>query len=190
MDSEKKIKVINRYAGSVGYKIPDTGVRRQFQPREQKEIPFGELEALSYLPGGMTILRDYLVIKDEEALKELLPHVEPEYFYDKKEVEKILTEGTIDQFLDCLDFAPKGVLDMVKELAVSLPLNSVVKRDIIKEKLNFDVTRAIEIKNSKFDGEEDAPVRSNNESHGRRAAAINAAPASTTTTRRAKYIKK
>ena len=190
MDNERKIKVVNRYSGSVGYKIPDTGVRRQFQPREEKEIPFDELKSLSYIPGGMPLLKDYLVIKDEEALKELLPHVEPEYFYDKKEVEKILTEGTVDQFLDCLDFAPEGVIEMVKDLAVSLPLNSVIKRDLIKEKLNFDVTRAIEIKNSKYDGDENTSVESDNEVHGRRTAAINTTEPASTPTRRAKYIKK
>ena len=61
--------------------------------------------------------------------------------------------GSLDQFLDCLDFAPNVILDMVKELAVELPLNDIQKRDAIKEKLGFDVTKTIEIKNIKFDGE-------------------------------------
>lgn len=37
-------------------------------------------------------------------------------------------------------------------MAVELPLNDVAKRNAIQEKLGFDVTRAIEIKNTKYDG--------------------------------------
>ena len=42
---------------------------------------------------------------------------------------------------------------MIKTKAVDLPLNDMAKREAIKEKLGFDVTRAIEIKNTKYDGE-------------------------------------
>jgi len=59
--------------------------------------------------------------------------------------------GSLDEFLDCLDFAPDVVKDMIKDISVTLPLNDVAKRDAIKEKLNFDVARAIEIKNTKTD---------------------------------------
>ena len=57
-----------------------------------------------------------------------------------------------DDFLDCLDFAPVGVIDLIKQLAVSLPLNDMEKREAIKNKFGFDVTKAIE--NSKIDEEE------------------------------------
>jgi hypothetical protein len=60
--------------------------------------------------------------------------------------------GTLEQFLDCLDFAPESVLENIKDMAVSLPLNDVSKRNAIQEKLGFDVSKAIEIKNTKFDG--------------------------------------
>jgi len=36
--------------------------------------------------------------------------------------------GSLDEFLDCLDFAPEGVTDLIKTLAVELPLNDVAKR--------------------------------------------------------------
>ena len=51
--------------------------------------------------------------------------------------------GSLDAFLDCLDFAPEGVLQIIKDAAVELPLNDVQKRDAIKEKLGFDVSAAI-----------------------------------------------
>ena len=40
-------------------------------------------------------------------------------------------------------------------MAVDLPLNDMAKRQAIQEKLGFNVTKAIEIKNTKFDGGEE-----------------------------------
>ena len=150
------IKVVNKYSGVVGYDIPDLHIHRNFFPNESKDITYEELEKLSYVPGGEVILRDYLEITNKEVANALLhKQPEPEYYYSREDVKNLLLSGSLDQFLDCLDFAPSVVLDMVKELAVELPLNDVQKREAIKEKLNFDVSRIIEIKNTKFDGDED-----------------------------------
>ena len=153
LNKETKITVVNRSTGRVGYTVPEMHVVRQFAYREKKEIPFGELEALSYLQGGMPILKNYLVIKNEEAVKELGLDIQPEYYYTEEDVKKILLEGTLDEFLDCLDFAPDGVLEMIKKMSVSLPVNDMKKREAILEKMNFNVTRAIEIQNTKSDDE-------------------------------------
>jgi hypothetical protein len=181
MDKNTLIRVVNRRSGVVGYKIPEMGIRRQFRPREPKDITFEELERLSYVPGGMRILKEYLVITNSDAVKELLPGVEPEYYYTEEDIKKLLLTGTLDEFLDCLDFAPDGVLELVKNLAVSLPLDNMSKREAIKNKLNFDVTRAIEIANTKYDGDSDAETEKE-ETHTRRAAAPKT---ETTSTRRA-----
>ena len=157
MDKSALIKVINRYSGVVGYDVPDLQVHRNFFPGETKDISYEELEKLSFVPGGEVILREYLEITDKEVANNLLhKSPEPEYYYSEEDVKKIMQQGTLDQFLDCLDFAPSVILDMIKTLAVDMPLNDVSKRDAIKEKLGFDVTRAIEIKNTKYDGETDA----------------------------------
>ena len=99
---------------------------------------------------------------------------EPEYHYSEEDVKKLLTSGTLDQFLDCLDFAPDVIKDMIKNLAVEMPLNDMNKRQAILDKFGFDVTKAIEIKNTKYDGETEettetkvsgrraAPIKSNN----------------------------
>ena len=147
MNKDTMIKVRNRDNGTVLYKIPElNGLRRVFQPKEVKEVSFNELKKLSYLPGGMALLKDSLVIQDDEAVAALLGEVEPEYNYTPEDIKKLLQEGTLDELLDCLDFAPEGVTDLVKVIAVELPLNDVAKRDAILEKLHFNVTNAIEIK--------------------------------------------
>ena len=164
VEKDREIRVTNRDRGSVGYVIPDLGnLNRQFESGETKTIPFDELEKLSWVPGGDYILKNCLVIHDEEAVQELLNGVEPEYYYNKDDIKRLLTTATLNEFLDCLDFAPEGVLNMVKDMAVALPLNDVAKRQAILEKLNFDVTKALEIeaavKNNTTPKEEPASKR-------------------------------
>lgn len=174
------IKVMNRDNGTVGYTIPDlNNLHRNFQPKEEKEVTMEELRKLSYLPGGETIIRDCLIIENEEALKELLCDVEPEYFYTEEDIKTLLTSGTIDQFMDCLDFAPAGVIDLVKDLAVKMEINDIRKRQAILEKTGFNVDKAIQI--NKETSEEEMPVEKT-----RRAQPIstNATNANTNTGRR------
>ena len=149
------IEVINRSCGGVGYEIPDSnGLIRTFQKREKKKIPFEEIRKLLYQVGGEYIFTNLLVIKNEEAVKELFStRPEPEYYYTEVEVRTLLETGTLDQLLDCLDFAPEGVIDIVKDVAVKIKLNDVSKRDAILAKTGFNVSKAIEI-NEETDVEE------------------------------------
>lgn len=142
------IKIKNRGAATVIYSIPEIGIRREFSPGETKEIPEKELQSLSYVPGGEEIITNFLQVKDEAALKEINVNVEPEYFYSEEKIKELLTEGSMDAFLDMLDFAPESVLELIKTYAVSLPLNDSTKRELIKEKLHFDVDNALKIRKS------------------------------------------
>ena len=156
MEKDKLVKVINKYNGTVGYTVPDLKVHRNFYPGESKEVSFNELEQLSYAPGGYAILTEYLEIQDEDAINYLFRKTpEPEYHYSKEDIYKLMTTGTLDQFLDCLDFAPESVKEIIKDMAVDLPLNDVSKRNAILDKMGFDVNKAIEIKNTKYDGGEE-----------------------------------
>lgn len=138
IDGNKVIKVINKYNGIVGYKVPQLGVDRTFHPKESKKISFNELEKLSFLPGGESILKDYLEITDEDAIMELFnTKLEPEYHYSEQDVKTLLKEGTLDQFLDCLDFAPQGIIDLIKDVAVNLPVNDMAKKRSYKRKIRF-----------------------------------------------------
>ena len=167
------VEVTNRDNGRVGYTIPDmNNLYRVFMPGEKKQVTFEELQKLSWVPGGKAILENYLVIKDKDIVEELLSDVEPEYFYSKEDVEKLLKTGTIEQFLDTLDFAPEGVIELIKSMSVELELNDVAKREAIFKATGFDVSKAIEI-NRETKAEEE-----NKDSHStRRAAPINAAGA-------------
>ena len=155
IEKDTLIKVKNRDSGTVGYTIPELGnLHRSFSKGETKEIPMDELRKLSYISGGKILLQNYLIVQNQDALKELLSDdVEPEYYYGEEEVKKLLLTGSNDQLLDCLEFAPEGVIGLVKDLAVSLKINDISKRNIILEKTGFNVTNAITINEETIEGE-------------------------------------
>lgn len=141
--SEKMVIVKNRSSNTVSYSIPEDGIRRHFSQGEEKTLPISEMEKLTYRPGGAYLIANYLQIKDAEAIEKLGMNIEPEYNMSVEDVRKLMIEGSLDAFLDCLDFAPAGVIQIIKDLSVKLPLNDVAKRKAIKDKTNFDVDRAI-----------------------------------------------
>lgn len=169
LENNRMIRVTNRDNGSVGYTIPDMGnLHRNFQSGESKEVTMEELRKLAWLPGGQYILENLLVIENVEAQQELLPSVEPEYNYTKTDVENLLSKGSVEQLQDCLDFAPDGVVNMVKDIAVSTELNDMRKREVILEATKFNVSKAIEV-NRETERDDAAAATT-----GRRAAPINA----------------
>lgn len=145
--------VKNRSAGMVVYSVPELGVRRVFSPGETKRITFNELEALSFIPGGKEIIANYLQVRSAQVLEELNVHTEPEYFMDRDQVIELIKTGSLDQFMDALDFAPAGVIELIKTLSVELPVDDFNKRKAIKDKLGYDIDAAI--KNSVKDDSAD-----------------------------------
>lgn len=147
LDKNTLIKVTNRSNGRVSYGIPDSnGLRRLFHSKETKEIPMEELRKVMWSTGGAYILKNTLIIENKEAVQELFStDPEPEYYYTEDEIKQLLLTGTNDQLLDCLDFAPEGVINVLKNLAVTMKLNDMSKREIIFEKTGFNVTNAINI---------------------------------------------
>lgn len=136
-------KVKNRSASRVGYSIPEDGIRRTFAPGEVKNITYNELLKLSYQPGGREMMVQFLQILSENGLDKLNIHAQPEYYMSEQQVVDLLRTGSLDAFLDALDFAPVGVIDLIKKFAVQLPLNDMNKRKALYEKTGFDVTKAL-----------------------------------------------
>lgn len=149
---EQMCKVTNRSAGMVIYNIPEDHIRREFYNHETKEIPLSELEKLAQRPGGRNLIYNYLSIQNADVVQHLVNHqIEPEYWLTEDKIPSWMNTCTLDEFKDALDFAPEGIKDLIKQYAVSLPLNDFAKRQAMLEQLKFDVTKAIE--NSGEDGE-------------------------------------
>ena len=140
---EKIITIKNRSAGQVTYMIPEDGIRRSFAPGETKRISAEELEHLTFQPGGKEILAGFLQVIEEEGRQLVGLHVEPEYNMSEADIIKLIKEGSLDEFLDCLDFAPVGVIDLIKKFSISVPLYDMQKRAALKKKTGFDVDAAL-----------------------------------------------
>ena len=189
MINEKAIySVKNRSASTVIYSIPEmNNLRREFRPGEIKSVTGSELIQLSYRPGGRRIIENYLLINNEEVLDGLNMEVEPEYKLDEAGVVKLLKDGSEDQLIDCLNFAPEGVKDLVKAVALAMPLNDLNKCKIIKDMLGYDVlfVRSTNEQIAKESGAEAAPAPAKK----RRVASTSSATKQTTTTSKRKTRK-
>ena len=189
MINEKAIySVKNRSASTVIYSIPEmNNLRREFRPGEIKSVTGSELIQLSYRPGGRRIIENYLLINNEEVLDGLNMEVEPEYKLDEAGVVKLLKDGSEDQLIDCLNFAPEGVKDLVKAVALAMPLNDLNKCKIIKDMLGYDVlfVRSTNEQIAKESGAEAAPAPAKK----RRVASTSSATKQTTTTAKRKTRK-
>lgn len=142
--SEDIFNVKNRSTSVVVYRIPESNLRREWAPGEVKRIPFGELEKLTYQPGGRELIANFLQIMENEVTDDLNVRREPEYNMSEEQVRDLILNGSIDAFLDALDFAPLGVIDLIKTMSVQLPITDMAKREALKTKTGFDVDKAIE----------------------------------------------
>lgn len=153
------VSVQNKVNATVVYQVPDlNNLIREFRPGEIKKIPMDELRRLSYDNGGRVTLQQYLFIDNKEAVDELLGETAPEYFYTQDDIKTLLVSGSIEQFEDFLNFAPAGLKDTMKDMAVDIKVNNVKKRELIKEYLGLDVSKAIEL----LDDSEDEKNSSSN----------------------------
>lgn len=142
--SDKIILATNRSASRVFYSVPELGIKsRQYEPGETKRIKYEELEGLSFIPGGMELIRDYLLIRDEEVRNDIMGEVEPEYNMTEQQVRDLITSGSMDEWLDALDFAPEGVIDLIKNLSVAIPLSDTNKMKAFQEKKGVNLERMI-----------------------------------------------
>ena len=61
--------------------------------------------------------------------------------------------------MDTLDFAPEGVIDLIKDLAIKLEIPDVRKRNAISERTKCDISKAIEINQLSKNQDEEPDTR-------------------------------
>ena len=156
--AERMFVVKNRSASRVGYYIPEDNIRRTFAPGEPKTLPESEIMKLSYQPGGKELMVSFLQVQ-EAILDKMGINPQPEYYMSEQQIKDVMLNGSLDAFLDCLDFAPPGVQDLIRQYAVSLPLTDLYKRKALKEKTGFDVDKAIALAEADKAPETAAPAQ-------------------------------
>ena len=162
MEANKMISVRNRCGATVVYSVPELNRRRQFEPNEVKKVPYEELEAVSYQQGGKALLYHYLLIDDQEALRELINgKEEPEYWLTESKIPSWLNTCTRAEFEDAVNFAPEGVKELIRQYSVSVPLTDTEKRKLVATKLDFDVDAAIRNNEAEKENESagETPIR-------------------------------
>lgn len=150
------MRVKNRSVSVVGYNIPDLHIRRRFIPGEVKDIPKEEIDTLMYQPGGNYLLANYLQIHRDDLRQLDMLKPEHEYYLSEEQVKELVQHGSLDAFLDALDFAPQGVLDLIKNYSLVLPLSDLTKMDALKKKTGLDIAKMIA--NTKSINEENEPT--------------------------------
>lgn len=139
------MNVINRSDGNVVYSLPELNIRRVFVPGESKDLSEQELNALWQIDGGASLLRNELMVQDEEWVKKMMPYAPIEYFWLVSDVDKCILEDSLELFKETLEYAPTGVIDLIKARAWQLPMTDLNKMDALKQKTGFDTLKAIEV---------------------------------------------
>lgn len=174
INSIKLVPVTNRDNGLVCLKLSNNKLI-EFNQGQTRKVSIDDLIEANSSTGNRVILRDYLVIQDKEALDILEMEPEPEYFYSEKEIRKLLSEGTLEQLEDCLNFAPGGVIDLLKDIAVEIKLPDTRKRELIAKKTGFNIDNILYVKKQLETEVEEKPKE---EKASRKAAPISADGAS------------
>lgn len=161
--STKVVSVTNRDNGGVTCMLSN-GRSISFNKGETKKVSLDDLLELNSTDGGALLIKEYLVINDKDAITALELRTEPEYYYTEKEIRKLLQEGTLDQLEDCLNFAPEGVIDLLKDVALEIELPDVRKRKLIAQKTGWNIDSILYVKaalnaESKDENKEDKPIR-------------------------------
>ncbi len=144
MNEKTVVAVTNRSTGIAYYVIPEMNIRREYQPNETKRVSVGEIAAVCSQPGGRELLYNYFIVQNTDIVHETMNiKEEPEYWLTASQIPTWLNSCTIDEFSDALNYAPEGVKDLIKKYSISVPLNDMNKRELVKDVLGFDVTAAI-----------------------------------------------
>lgn len=156
--SERTVKIKNRSASQIIYTIPELGIRREFAPGETKIIAFDELEKLNWQAGGRELMMGFLQVTENKAIEDLNIPTEAEYHMNEEQIIDLLLKGDLDAYLDCLEFAPVGVIDLIKLYAVELPLTDTRKIEALKERTGFDAAVAYKNKMADLAPDDAAPA--------------------------------
>lgn len=146
IDDDEKIKIRNLCDHVVCYSVTD-GPRRELAPNQSIVVTAGELRQLNSEYGGSMLLRDYIQVQNDELANEFGFNVEetPEYQWSREDVDRALTEEPIEVLEDALDFAPRGIVDLIINRSVAIELPDNRKREVIFEKTGKDITKMIEL---------------------------------------------
>ena len=140
VSSSTMVSVTNMTEHKITLVDKNTRTRYAFGPQQSKSLSAGEIRSLAYVPGILTMFFDgkLRLGNDKLAVEFNIPVDVPEYAYTIEDIDNILLNEDIEVLLDTLDFAPEGIIELVKSRAVALKIPSLEKRKVISERLSTD----------------------------------------------------
>lgn len=156
---DESIVITNLLDHTTGYIVETSnGIVRRFLPAFASfKVKAEELRQLNYTLGGREILRNYIRVGNKSLAAEFGVDVDetPEYNWTEKDVIDCLNSSDINILLDALDFAPKGIKQLIADKAVELEVSDVNKRKAISESLGVDIDGMIKNKHAYDEQEEE-----------------------------------
>lgn len=141
---ETKVQVSNMTDHEIGYSLT-SGVKRYIRPGVSIAVSAKELRDLRAESGGEAMIHDFLRIENKSMRKEFgIDDDLIEYDWTQKDVDDVLLNKEIDYLLDALDYAPAGIVDMIKTRAIELEIPNMNKRKAIQDKTGVNITSCIE----------------------------------------------
>lgn len=148
MTEQKLIQVRNLVDHNVVIPDPEAHRRYSFQPYEVKKIDEETLRRLSYRYGVLYMFKNCLCVEDDELAREFgvaEDSLEHEYKWTQTDIDNCLLNGTVEELLDALDFAPEGIVDTLVQRAIDLKINDVSKRKAILDKTGKNIDSMIQL---------------------------------------------
>ena len=156
---DESVVITNLLDHTTGYIVETSnGTVRRFLPAFASfKVKAEELRQLNYTLGGREILRNYIRVGNKSLAEEFGVDVDetPEYNWTEKDVIDCLNSPDINILLDALDFAPKGIKQLIADKAVELEVSDVNKRKAISESLGVDIDGMIKNKHAYDEQEEE-----------------------------------
>nr|DAX32808.1 MAG TPA: hypothetical protein [Caudoviricetes sp.] len=161
---DELVTVTNITRSPIGYTLSSNNVRRIIAGGATVKVTADELRNLNLESGGDVLIKDYLRVNNRNLALEfgisedLFDH---EYNWDREKIDDVLLNGSMNEFLDALDFAPHRVIDMLVERAVELEAPDNNKLNALSKRTSLDIPSMVRNKHAydenKEENTEEAP---------------------------------
>lgn len=139
-----KIEVVSKIKGMLSAEVGQ-GVTVMWPAMgSMQKLSADEISFMVNAPGGRYVAENCVIIKDENLINELRIRVEPEYFFDEKDIKALITKGNIEQLEDALEYGGPGVRDLIKDVAISMDISDRNKVNAISDATGYDIQKLTE----------------------------------------------
>lgn len=151
MDENKRVEIISITNGKVVMLVPHLNLRRVWpQKGSRLSLRYGDLVEAIYEPGVERLFTEGMLYIEDMAVKvelglEPAEAKEPTNIIVLNNAQKAhqLNKATLDEFKKTLDKLPADQIMDLAYYAIELKITDMAKANVLKEKTNIDIMKAI-----------------------------------------------